>query len=292
MKAQPSGAGRAEPIRLRESLPLLFMHLGCVAVLWVPFNRFAVLALAISYVLRVFALTGGFHRYFAHKSYQTSRGFQFVLAFLGTTAAQLGPLWWASHHRRHHRYADTPEDIHSPARRGFLWAHIGWLLCPAYAHTDWEYIKDFSRYPELRFLDRHPYLPPLLFAALLYAAGAGLRAWRPEWAVSGAQWVVWGFFVGTVAVYHVTFCINSLLHLLGRRRYPTADTSRNNWVLAILTMGEGWHNNHHRFAVSARQGFYWWEVDLTYYILRLLAAVGLVWDLRSPPESLLAKEAS
>lgn len=278
-----------ERITLRDSLPLLMMHLGCLGVLWVGVSRAAVVAAVILYFLRVFALTGGYHRYFSHNAFKTSRAFQFVLAFVGASAAQRGPLWWASHHRLHHQHPDSEDDVHSPSRHGFWWAHIGWLLCPKYATADLGRVKDFAKFPELRFLDRHVYLAPVSLIAALYLLGAWFARVRPEWGASGAQMVVWGFFISTVLVYHVTFCINSLMHMIGRRRFETNDTSRNNVVLALLSMGEGWHNNHHRYAASVRQGFFWWEVDLTYYALRLLAIPRVVWDLREPPARVLAE---
>ena len=273
-----------ERIVWREGWPLLLMHLGCLGVLWTGASPAALVVCIVLYFLRVFALTGGYHRYFSHHAFQTSRVFQFILAALGASAAQRGPLWWASHHRYHHRFADREEDVHSPARHGFWWAHIGWLLCPKYAQPKLELIQDFAKYPELRFLDAHPYVAPGVLALLLYFAGEALK---PAGGASGVGFLVWGFFISTVLVYHVTFCINSVLHMTGRRRYETADTSRNHWLLALFSMGEGWHNNHHRYAVAARQGFFWWEIDLTYYVIWLLARIGVVWDLREPPRKIL-----
>lgn len=277
---------QARQVTLRDSLPLLVVHVGCLGALGCGFSASAGVVMAATYAARVFALTAGFHRYFSHKSYRTSRFLQFVLAVVGTSAAQLGPLWWAAHHRWHHRYADTGADIHSPTRHGFWWAHIGWLLCRGHAATRMDLVRDFARYPELRFLNRHPYLPPLALAVGLFAAGEWAARARPAWGATGLQWLVWGFFVSTVLVYHATFCINSLMHLWGTRRFATSDTSRNNLVLALLTMGEGWHNNHHRYPICARQGFRWWEIDLSYYGIRLLDAFGLVWDIREPPKEI------
>jgi len=280
-----------EQFSWRESLPLFFVHAGCLAAFWTGVSRAALIALGVTYVVRVFALTAGYHRYFSHNSFRTGRAFQFVLAALGASAAQLGPLWWAGHHRRHHAVADTEDDVHSPRRHGLYWSHLGWLLCRKYARTDLTRVPDFARFPELRWLDRHTWAAPLALGALLYGAGAGLARARPAWGASGPQLLVWGFFISTVLVYHVTFCINSLMHLIGRRRYETPDTSRNSFWLALLSGGEGWHNNHHRYPISARQGFFWWEVDWTYYGLRLLAALGLIWDLRAPPPRLLQEGA-
>jgi stearoyl-CoA desaturase (delta-9 desaturase) len=221
------------------------------------------------FALRMFGITAGYHRYFAHRSYKTSRWFQFLLALLGCSGAQRGPLWWAANHRTHHQRADTRDDPHSPLG-GFCWAHAGWILRQPPDAPGSKPARDFARYPELRWLDRWQWVPPscLLVVCYLVADWSGL---------------VWGFLVSTVLLYHATFLVNSVCHLFGTRRYHTPDRSRNNAVVALLTMGEGWHNNHHRYPSSARQGFRWWEIDLTYYALCVLGACGLVWDLREPP---------
>jgi stearoyl-CoA desaturase (Delta-9 desaturase) len=269
------------------SYPLLFMHIACIGIFFTPAGWSAILIFLTTYTLHVFALTAGYHRYFSHKTYKTSRTFQFLMALLGTTAAQRDPLWWASHHRLHHQYADTEEDPHSPIRRGFWWAHLGWVMRRECMETRFDRIKDFAKYPELRWLNRHPYLPAILFALLLYSLGAGLEKAAPQWGASGTQFLFYGFFLSTIAVYHVTFSINSILHMYGKRPYHTADQSRNNWPIALLTMGEGWHNNHHRYALSTRQGFKWWQLDLSYLILRGLQALHIVWEIREPPASIL-----
>lgn len=271
------------------SIPLLFMHVCCAGVFFTKGGGPAWALFGTMYLLHVFALTAGYHRYFSHKSFKTSRAFQFILALLGTTAAQRDPLWWASHHRMHHQHADTEEDVHSPRLHGFWWAHIGWVMKRELLETRFDKIKDFAKYPELMWLNRHPYAPAFLLAALLTGLGALLNQLRPEWGVSGPQFLFYGFFLSTVAVYHVTFCINSVAHLYGKRRFEVEDDSRNNWLLGLLAMGEGWHNNHHRYAVCARQGFKWWEIDLTYAVLRLLQGLGIVWDIREPPKSLLGE---
>lgn len=254
-----------------QVLPFIGVHLACLAAFFVPF-AWGWVGLAFGlYVLRMWALTAGYHRYFSHRSFKTSRAFQFVLALLGTLCVQKGPLWWAAHHRHHHRKSDRPGDLHSPLVHGFWWAHVGWVLTDDHNATDYERIADFARYPELKWLNEHHLVPPVALAGLLFAAG-GLPA------------LVWGFFVSTAILWHATFAINSLTHMIGRRRYQTSDDSRNSLVLALVTLGEGWHNNHHYYKSSTRQGFYWWEVDITYYVLRGLAAVGLVWDLKEPSE--------
>ena len=268
-------------------LPFVLMHAGCLAVLWVGASPFAVGVTAALFALRMFAITAFYHRYFSHRAFRASRAAQFVFAVLGASAVQRGPLWWASHHRHHHLHADEPADSHSAHQHGFLWSHIGWFLARESFATRLKLVPDLARYPELRWLDRYDVAVPALLAVTLYALGAGLEA--AGVATSGAQLVVWGFCLSTVLLYHATFTINSLAHRLGSRRYATHDNSRNNWWLALLTFGEGWHNNHHHFPGAARQGFYWWEVDLTYYGLRLLAALGIAWDLRPVP--IAAREA-
>lgn len=273
--------------RTTFSIPLLFMHVCCVGVFFVKGGWTAWTIFGAMYLLHVFALTAGYHRYFSHKTFKTSRAFQFILAVLGTTAAQRDPLWWASHHRMHHQNADTPDDPHSPRLHGFWWAHIGWVMKRELAETRFDKIRDFSKYSELLWLNRHPYAPPFVFATLLLGLGAMFHALRPEWGATGPQFLFYGFFLSTVAVYHVTFCINSVAHLYGQRRYAVDDDSRNNWLLGLLAMGEGWHNNHHRYSVCARQGFRWWEIDLSYLVLRVLQWFHIVWDIREPPKAIL-----
>lgn len=278
-----------ENITLMETCPILLVHLACLFIPLAGFSKVALLACLTTYLLRVFVLTAGFHRYFSHRAFKTSRFFQFVLAFVGTSAAQLGPIWWASHHRHHHEHSDTPQDIHSPSLKGFLWAHIGWIMCPKYASAQYERVGDLTRCPELRFLDRFHWVAPLSLCVSLYAVGAFLRVRYPHLHTSGWQMVLWGFFLSTVLVYHVTFCINSVTHMYGKRRFETHDKSKNSMLLALLTMGEGWHNNHHRYPVSARQGMYWWEIDVTYYLLRFLEKLHIIWDLKAYPDAVYAE---
>jgi len=285
------GLVSADPDRVDwlRIVPFLSLHVLCLAPIWVGWSGAAVGVAVGMYAIRMFAITGGYHRYFSHRTFRTSRAMQFVLAVLGNMAAQRGALWWASHHRRHHRCADTPDDVHSPLQHGFLWSHVLWLTTPRNFATEMDRVRDWARYPELRFLNRFSMLVPVLTAGGLYGLGEALRAVAPTWGTDGVQMVIWGFVISTVVLYHATFTINSLDHMVGRRRYETADGSRNNWVLALLTFGEGWHNNHHRYPGSARQGFYWWELDLTYYILVALSWVGLVRDLRPVSARVLAE---
>jgi stearoyl-CoA desaturase (delta-9 desaturase) len=252
------------------SLPFFAIHVLALGALFVEFHwYYPVVALGL-YYLRMFGITAGYHRYFSHRSYKMGRSMQFLMALLGSTSAQKGVLWWSAHHRDHHKYSDQPEDIHSPVQRGFWWSHVGWILASRYNETKIDRIRDFAKYPELRWLNKYHLLPPLGLAAVL-----GL--------IGGVPMMIWGFCVSTVVLWHGTFTINSLSHVIGRRRYVTTDDSRNNWFLALITLGEGWHNNHHHYMSTANQGFYWWEVDFSYYALKMMSWVGLVWDLRTPP---------
>lgn len=260
------------------------VHLTCFLAIWSGVSWVAAGVCFGLYVLRMFAITGGFHRYFSHRSYKTSRVFQFILGFIGTTSAQKGPIWWASHHRHHHRHSDQPEDLHSPIIHGIYYAHVGWVLSSEFLNTRTELVKDLLEFPELRFLDKYNLAPPILLAVSTFYLGVFLQAYFPGLGTSGFQMLIWGFFISTVLVYHGTFCINSFTHLIGKRRFKTSDHSRNNLILALITLGEGWHNNHHYYPGSEKQGFYWWEIDISHYILKALSWFGLVWDLRTPPE--------
>ena len=278
--ASPADPANSRRVDWARVLPFVVMHAGCLAVLWVGVSAVAVGIAVALFALRMFAITAFYHRYFSHRAFRTSRVMQFLFAVLGASAVQRGPLWWAAHHRHHHVHADRPADTHSP-RDGLVWSHVGWFLVGENFRTRTKLVRDLARFPELRWLDRYDVAVPVLLAAALYALGLVLE--RAGVATSGAQLLVWGFCISTVALYHATFTINSLAHRFGTRRYATRDDSRNNWWLALLTFGEGWHNNHHHYPGSARQGFFWWEIDLSYYLLRLLAAAGLVWDLRPVP---------
>jgi stearoyl-CoA desaturase (delta-9 desaturase) len=260
---------------LASTLPFLALHLACLAVFFVPVTPVALVLCAAFYLARMFGITAGYHRYFSHRSFKTSRVVQWLLAWLGCSAMQKGPLWWTAHHRHHHRHSDTAQDPHSPLRSNFWWSHVGWILASDHEHTRFGLVRDWLRFPELRWLNRLHWLPGVLLAGLCYLIG--------DW--SG---LVWGFFVSTVLVYHATFTVNSLCHLFGGRRYKTRDSSRNNLFVALITLGEGWHNNHHHCQTAARQGFFWWEIDISYYVIRLLGLLGLVWDIRKPSPAKLA----
>lgn len=266
-----------------RALPFILLHLSCLAVIWVGWSPFAVLFAVLLYILRMFAITGFYHRYFSHKTFRTSRPLQFLFAVAGATAVQRGPLWWASQHRHHHATSEQLEDAHSPVQHGFFWSHMGWFLSDAHFATRNERVKELSQYPELRFLDRFDVVVPVLFALAIFTLGEWLAHAAPQLGTDGWQLLVWGFAISTVVLYHATFSVNSLAHTWGSRRYETRDQSRNNPLLALLTLGEGWHNNHHHYPGSARQGFYWWEIDPTWYGLRLLAACGLIWDMKDIP---------
>lgn len=251
------------------------LHVACFAAIFTGVSAVDLALCAALYVVRMFGITAGYHRYFSHKTYKLNRFWQFMMALLAMSSSQKGVLWWASHHRRHHQHSDTEHDIHSPVRRGFWWSHLGWIISDKYRETDTKVIKDFMRYPELIWLDQHVLFPVVALGAFAFFG-------------FGASGLVVGFVWSTVLLFHATFCINSLAHIWGTRRFNTPDGSRNNWALAVATLGEGWHNNHHHYMASARQGFLWWEIDVTYYVLRALARVGIVSELREPPAKILA----
>jgi stearoyl-CoA desaturase (delta-9 desaturase) len=261
-----------EKVAWIASIPFLLLHVACFGALLTGVSWRALAVCVGLYFARMTALTIGYHRYFSHRSFKTSRVFQFLLALAATTCAQKGPLWWASHHRHHHRSSDQLDDVHSPAQRGFWWSHAGWILCRKNNETRLDLIRDFSRFPELVWLNSYHLLPPIALAAALLLIG-------------GWQMLVVGFFWSTVLLWHGTFTINSLSHVFGRRRYKTTDTSRNNALLALITCGEGWHNNHHYHQNTANQGWFWWEVDTSFYVLKVLERLGVVTDVRTPSDS-------
>ena len=263
------------------------MHLAFLLPIWTGTSWVAVLTCFILYYVRMFGITGGYHRYFSHASFKTSRGFQFCLAWLGCSSMQKGPLWWASHHRHHHAHSDQEEDVHSPLTRGFWWSHMGWIVCNRYNETKWSLIQNFTRYPELVWMNKYHSLPGFVLAGLVFVFGWFLEVYFPGLGTTRWQMLLWGWLISTVVLYHGTFTINSLAHVFGSRRYPTKDGSRNNFWLALITMGEGWHNNHHYVPSSARMGFRWYEIDMSLYVLTVLSWVGLVWDLKKPPQHIV-----
>lgn len=264
----------SERINWVKSIPFIVVHLIPLFALITGATAFDWALCFGLYVARMFFITGVYHRYFSHRAYKMGRVMQFLMAFGGATAAQKGALWWAAHHRHHHKHSDMPQDVHSPLK-GFVWSHLGWILCDKYNETDYDAIKDFAKFPELVWLNNYHYVPPIMLGTACFLIG-------------GWSTLVIGFFLSTVLLYHGTFFINSLSHVFGRRRYVTSDTSRNSFALALITLGEGWHNNHHYYQSTANQGFFWWEVDISYYIIRVLSWVGLTRDLRMPPAHVLA----
>ena len=260
-----------------SALPFVLIHLGCAAAIWSGITWQAVAICVALYALRMFAIGAGYHRYFSHRSYSTGRVFQFILAVLAQSSAQKSVLWWAAKHRHHHLHSDTDRDVHSPRHKGFVYSHVGWIFARQHDATDLVKVADFACYPELRWLHAFEVLPAAAVAVLCFA-------------VAGWSGLIVGFLWSTVLLYHATFCINSVAHVHGRKRYVTGDDSRNNWLLALFTMGEGWHNNHHAYQSSVRQGFRWWEVDVTFYVLKALSWLGIVWDLKTPTEQVLRNE--
>jgi stearoyl-CoA desaturase (delta-9 desaturase) len=276
---------RAKPDKVEfvRVLPFIFLHLGCLGIILVGWSWTAVVVAVVLYLVRMFAITGFYHRYFSHKTFSTSRPAQFLFALLGATAVQRGPLWWSYQHRHHHKHSDEEEDVHSPNVRGFWWSHIGWITSARNFPTDYSQVRDLAKFPELVFLNRFDSLVPALFAVALFTLGHFLGEFSPALGVTSWQLLVWGFFISTTVLFHATSSINSLAHLLGKRRYETEDNSRNSLILALITLGEGWHNNHHRHMNVTRQGFYWWEIDISYYLLKALSWTGLIWNLKPVP---------
>lgn len=267
-----------------RSVPFIVLHMMCLGVIWVGWSWTAVAVAVGFYYIRMFAITGWYHRYFSHRTFKTTRTVQFLFALLGGTCTQRGPLWWAGHHRHHHIFSDQPEDVHSPRQGGFWWSHMGWIMSQTFYAPRLKGIADFAKFPELRFLDRFDVLVPVLTGFGMFGLGKLLEATAPGLGTNGPQMLIWGYFISTVALFHGTCTINSLSHVYGSQRYETGDDSRNNFFLALITMGEGWHNNHHYYPASTRQGFYWWEVDMTYYCLKGLEWLGLIWDVRGVPD--------
>ncbi len=278
----------AEKVDWLRITPFLLLHVAALGTIFTGAGFVAVGTAIGLYFVRLFAITGFYHRYFSHRAYKTNRFWQFVFAILGNAAAQRGPLWWATHHRFHHKHADETVDRHSPRQRGFLWSHTGWFTARNNFRTDLESVRDLAKYPELVFLDRFAGLVPALLFAALYGVGFWAEHSAPHLRTNGLQMLTWGI-LSTVVLYHVTYTINSLAHVYGKRRYQTTDDSRNNLWLALLTLGEGWHNNHQRYQASARNGFFAREIDVTWYALKLLERIGVIRDLVPVPESVLAE---
>lgn len=268
------------------------IHAACLAVFFVPVSWLIVNLALAAYFVRVFVWEAGSHRYFSHRSYKTSRLFQLLLAILAAAGAQRGPIWWATKHRMHHKFSDRPEDPHSPVQRGFWFAHMGWVIDQASLDTDLDAAKDLSKYPELVWINKYHYLFPYAVLVATFCVGEYTDALGKEG--MGLTAAVWLFLIPTVLSLHATFSINTLVHnrpigIFNRRRFHTNDSTTNSVLLALPTLGAAWHNNHHRYMSAAKAGFYWWELDLTYTGLRLLERLGIVWDLRPVPISILAE---
>ncbi len=257
------------PTHLLTNVLFYALQVGAIlTVFMVSPTRESVTVLVVLYVVRMFGITAGFHRYFAHKSFKTTRAFQFILALLGTLALQKGPLWWARTHRLHHLYSDTEKDPHSPIAFSWFYAHLGWISSGDTPEMQ-KLPTDLAKFWELRVLDRFHALPGILLAVACYF-------------YDGLAGLGWAFCFSTFLLYHTTFMVNSVCHIWGTRPYDTPDRSRNNALVAILTMGEGWHNNHHHEQACVRQGRKWWQIDVTYYLLRVLALFRIVWAIREP----------
>ena len=266
------------PVKFRPSqLGFILVHLLPLMAFFTHVTTFDWIVCISLYVIRMFFVTAGYHRYFSHRTFKTSRLFQFFLAFMAETSAQKGVLWWSAHHRTHHKYSDTPHDPHSMKLYGFWYSHLGWIIGPDYEDTDYNLIKDLTKYPELHWLSKYYLIPPTILGIAVFYLGVYVNG-------SGLSTLLIGFFLSTVLLYHGTFSINSIMHKFGRARYKTGDESKNSLWLALISLGEGWHNNHHYYQSSTRQGFFWWEIDITYYVLKLLSVFGLVWDIRQVPE--------
>ena len=279
----PNPESLPDQVNWERTLPFIFLHLGCLAVFLVGFSWTSAVTAILLYLLRMFAITGFYHRYFSHRSFKTSRVVQFFFALLGNSSMQRGPLWWAATHRHHHKHSDEKIDAHSPVHHGFAWSHIGWLTSMKNFPTNYQVIPDLKKYPELVFLNRFDQIVPFIYGLIMISLGAILEIFAPSLNVTMWQFFVWTFFISTTVLLHGTLFINSLAHVWGNRRYETKDDSRNSFLLSIITLGEGWHNNHHRYPHSARPGFRAAEIDFTYYGLKALSWLGLIWDLKPVP---------
>ena len=282
----PNTESLPDKINWERTLPFIFLHLGCLAVFLVGFSWVSAGAAIFLYLLRMFAITGFYHRYFSHRSFKTSRVVQFFFALLGNSSMQRGPLWWAATHRHHHKHSDEKNDAHSPVHHGFAWSHIGWLTSMKNFPTNCKAIPDLKKYPELVFLNRFDQIVPFIYGLIMISTGFILEIFAPSLNVTMWQFFIWTFFISTTVLLHGTLFINSLAHVWGKRRYETKDDSRNSFLLSVITLGEGWHNNHHRYPHSARQGFHAAEIDFTYYGLKTLSWMGLIWDLKPVPSKI------
>lgn len=265
-------------------MPFVLLHLSLLFGLCIPYTKAGLLLCLGSYCIRMFAIGGFYHRYFAHKTFKTSKTIEILFALIGTAAAQRGPIWWAAHHRGHHMFSDTPRDEHSPGQQGFMRSHILWFMSNKNFHTRYQFVKDLTKKKHLNYIDRFDGVIPLCYLGLLALFGY-ICQHATSIHLTPFSAMYWGFSVSTVLLLHATFSINSIGHIFGKRPYKTGDKSCNNWLLALLTLGEGWHNNHHYWPASARQGFHWRQIDVSYYGLLLMKALRLIKDVRNVPQS-------
>lgn len=261
---------------------IILFHLSVVLVFISGYSFTALITFLILYLARLFVITGFYHRYYSHQSYQTSRWLQFILTLIGTSAGQQGPLSWATSHITHHQHADTRGDPHSPVLTSGLYAHIGWLMQKDALPTNDKLVKPFLKFPEIVFLDRYHYLGTTGLIISLALLGTFLSTHHPELGTSALQLVSWGFILSTLLILHGACLVNSVAHLYGYRRFRTTDNSHNVWWLFPLTLGDNWHNNHHHTPRSASFSYAWWEVDIIYLCILLLEKSGLVWNVKRP----------
>ncbi len=271
-------------------VPFVMLHLSCLLIFIVGVSKVAIIIALTLYWARIFSIGAFYHRYFSHRTFKTNRAWQFIFAVLGSSSAQRGPIWWAAHHRHHHQVTDTEKDPHSPWSQSFWKSHLGWFLTSKNFHYDKNKVKDLLKFPELCWIDRYDVIVPILLMIILYLIGETLKVYDPGLKCTGAQLIIWGFSISTVATLHTTVSINSFGHKYGTKRYKTGDQSRNNFLLALLTFGEGWHNNHHRYPATARQGFHWWEIDITYYILITMEKMKIIKDLKRVPKHIIEEK--
>ena len=263
------------------ALGLAFVHAGALCALWPGFFTWSALAVALAlyYITGAFGVSLCYHRMLTHRSLKVPKALEYLVALAGTLSLQGGPITWVSTHRIHHAHADAEGDPHD-AHRGLLWTHVDWLYRPNEARPSPEeqqrYAPDLCSDPVYRFLDR--------FAVPLQVAlGLGLLA------VGHLPWLIWGIFVRLVFGYHVTWLVNSAAHRFGYQTYRTGDQSTNCWWVALLTWGEGWHNNHHAFPFSARHGLRWFEFDHTWIVIKLLQAARLAKNVKLPSRQMIAR---
>jgi len=249
-------------------------HLSALLVFYVGFSWTALAVFFFSFLIRAFGVSAGYHRYFSHRSFKTSRPFQFVLAFLGASAGQKGPLSWVTSHRIHHRTSDTQADPHTP-QKGFFYGYLGWLLPVDALHTDLNLTADFAKYPEIRWINKFHNVGPLTVIILCGFFGKYLSIHFPQLGTSALQLIVWGFILSTLATLHGTLMINTICHSEKERHHSTNDFSSNVPWLLPFTLGENWHHNHHRYPKSANCGLEKGQIDFIFIGICLLEKLGL-----------------